>query len=71
MFVYSLDSNCTTQPGVISRFAEGTLNPTVYVIDKNAGEHLFQSGPITQHQPPVGHRPVDPNPPAVTFQSII
>jgi len=74
MFVYSLDTNFTIQLSVISKLAEGTLNPTVYVIDKDAEEHLFQNGPLggtTQHQPPTGHRPIDHNPPSVTFRSVI
>ena len=32
-------SNCTTQLSVISKFAEGTLNPTTYVIDRDADEN--------------------------------
>ena len=27
--------NCTTQLGVICKFDEGTLNPTVYVVDED------------------------------------
>jgi len=31
--------NCTTQLGVVSRLAEGTLYPIIYVIDKDVEEH--------------------------------
>lgn len=31
--------NCTTQLDVISKLAKGTLNPTVYVTDKDVEEH--------------------------------
>ena len=56
--------NCTTQLGVISKLAEGTLNPTVLVIDKDVKEHWSQEGPLgdaSHHQPPSGLRAIDNN----------
>ena len=43
---------CTTQLGVISKPAEGTLNPTVYVTDKGAEGHTSQGRPLrdTTHE---------------------
>ncbi|KAK4816418.1 hypothetical protein QYF61_016854 [Mycteria americana] len=35
--------NCTTQLGVVCKFAEGALDPTVYVIDEDAPMSLFNS----------------------------
>jgi len=31
--------NCTTQPGVIRKLAEGAFNPIAYIIDKDVEEH--------------------------------
>jgi len=36
---------CTNQLDVISKLAEGTLNPTVYVTDKDVEEHWFKTDP--------------------------
>lgn len=33
--------DCTTQLGVISKFAEGELSRTVYVTDKDIKEHQY------------------------------
>ena len=35
-------TNCTTQISVACKCAEGVLDPTVYVIDKDVEEHQFQ-----------------------------
>lgn len=32
--------NCTTQLSAVSKLAQGTLNPTAYVIDKDAEEYI-------------------------------
>ncbi|KAK4806259.1 LOW QUALITY PROTEIN: hypothetical protein QYF61_013403 [Mycteria americana] len=38
--------NCTTQLGVICKLAEGALNPTVYVVDEDIGQHWSQYRPL-------------------------
>jgi len=51
--------------GVSKKLAEGTLDPTVYVICKDIEEHWFQNRPLednTRDQPPLGHRAIDNNP---------
>ena len=34
--------NCTTQIGVISKLAEGAINPTVYITDKDPTLRIVQ-----------------------------
>ena len=54
--------DCTTEFGVICKLAEGTFDPTVYVIDKDMKQHRSQDGPLRDtslHQPPPGHRALD------------
>jgi len=38
--------NCTTQLGVIRKLAVGTLNPSVYVSDKDVEEQQSQEGSL-------------------------
>jgi len=38
--------HCTTQPGVISKLVEGTLNCTVYLIDQDVEEQQSQDQPL-------------------------
>lgn len=59
---------------IISKLAWGTLDPTIYVIDKDVEKQWSQDGllgDITQEWPPTGHRAVDNNPLATTIQSIL
>ena len=35
--------NCTTQVGIINKLAEGALDPTVYVIDKDVEVYPIQT----------------------------
>ena len=65
--------HCTTHLGVISKLADGTLNPTVYLIDKDAELYWSQDSPlgdITCDQTPHGHRAIDNSPLAMSIQSI-
>lgn len=62
---------CTTQPGIMSKLAEGALNLTVDVIDKDAEEYLSHNRPLegtTHHQPQLDrdHNTLDAN-----FQPIL
>ena len=60
---------CTTQLDVISKFAEGALNPTVYDIDKDVEEHWSQDGALrdTTHDWPLPeHRAIDNYSPATS-----
>ncbi|KAK4811014.1 hypothetical protein QYF61_015718 [Mycteria americana] len=66
-------TNRTTQLGVICRLAEGALNPTVHVADKDVKQHRSQYQPLrnaTHHWSPLGHRAVDRNSLSVTIQPI-
>ena len=57
--------DCTTQLGVICKLAEGSLDPTVYVIDKDIKQYQTQNRPLrntTHHRPPPGHRAIDHQP---------
>ena len=38
--------DCTTQLCVVCKFAEGALDPTVYVIDEDIEQHWPQNGPL-------------------------
>ena len=70
----SLCVNCTTQLGVTITLAEDTLNPTIYVTDKDVEEHWYQCRPlgdITWDQPPPGHTANDYNSLAKTIQPIL
>ncbi|KAK4821027.1 hypothetical protein QYF61_012113 [Mycteria americana] len=65
--------DCTTQLGVIGKLAEGALNPTVHVTDKDGQQHQSQYRPLrnaTRHWSPLGHRVVDCNSLSVTTQAI-
>jgi len=65
--------NCTTQLGVVFKFAEGALDPIIYVIDKDIKGYQSQDGLLghtTHHQPPPGHRAIDHNLLDVTIQPI-
>ena len=51
--------NCIIQFGLISKCAEGTLKPMVYVADKDVEEHWPQDGPLGEiiyDQLPLRHR---------------
>ena len=65
--------NCSTQFGVICKLAKGTLNPIIYVIDKNFKEYLSQDSPlgdIAHYWSLPGYRAIDYNPLVVTTQPI-
>ena len=65
--------NCTTQLGVVCKLAEGELNPTVYVTDKDVEEHWSQNRPLgdtTHCQPLLGHKATDHSPLAAAIQPI-
>ncbi|PKU46701.1 hypothetical protein llap_3018 [Limosa lapponica baueri] len=54
--------NSSTQLGVISKLAEGALNPTFHVVEKNVRQCQFQYNPLrntTHHWFPLGHRAID------------
>ncbi|GAB0191166.1 hypothetical protein GRJ2_001581900 [Grus japonensis] len=54
----------TTQIGVISKLAEGTLDPTVHVANKDVKQCLSQYQPLrnaTCHWSPLGHKAIDHN----------
>jgi len=58
------------QLDVVSKLAEGALNPTVWVIDKDAKEHWSQDrllGDTTHYHSSLKHRAVDHNLLAVTM----
>ncbi|KAK4824261.1 hypothetical protein QYF61_012527 [Mycteria americana] len=57
--------DCTTQLGVISKLAEGALNPTVPVADKDRPLRN-----VTHHWSPLGHGAIDCNSLSVTIQPI-
>jgi len=64
---------CTTLLSVISKLAEGALNPTISVIDKDVEEHQSQEGPLedtASHWPPPGCEAIDHKPLSMTIQSI-
>jgi len=64
-------TDCTNQLGAISKLAAGTLNPTIYVLDKYVEEHLSQDRPLGDticHQPPPACRAIDNSSLAVTIQ---
>ncbi|KAK4828488.1 hypothetical protein QYF61_026759 [Mycteria americana] len=63
----------TTQLGVIGKLAEGALNPTVHVADKDVKERQSQYRSLrntTRHWSPRGHQVVDRNSLSVTIQPI-
>ncbi|KAK4831337.1 hypothetical protein QYF61_017468 [Mycteria americana] len=65
--------NSTTQLGDIGKLAEGALNPTVHVADKDVKQRWFQYRPLrnaTCPWFPLGHRAVDRNSLSVTMQPI-
>jgi len=69
---YCID--CTTQLSIISKLAEVTLNPTVYVTDKDVEEHQFQDKLLEDtacDQLPPGHRAIDHNPLVMATQPIL
>jgi len=39
-------TNCTAQLGAVCKLAEGALNPTAHVIDKDVKERWSQDGPL-------------------------
>ncbi|KAK4805635.1 hypothetical protein QYF61_009861 [Mycteria americana] len=50
--------SCTTPFGVICKFAEGALDPTVYVVDEDIKQYWSQYGPLRDtncHCSPCGH----------------
>ena len=66
--------NCTPQLGVISRPAEGTLDPTVYVTSKDVEDHKSQDSCLsedTHDWPPSRHRATEHSPLIVSIQLII
>ncbi|KAK4827407.1 hypothetical protein QYF61_017837 [Mycteria americana] len=63
----------TTQVGIIGKLAEGALNPTVHVTDKDIKHHQSQYQPLrnaTHHWSPLGHRAIDHNSLSATIQPI-
>lgn len=66
--------NCTTRLGIITKFAEGALSPTVSVLNvDNVEEHCSQDRALedtTHHWPQPGHRTIDHKPLAVTIQHL-
>ncbi|KAK4827563.1 hypothetical protein QYF61_019187 [Mycteria americana] len=65
--------DCTTQLGVVGKLAEGALNATVHVADKDVKQHRSQYRPLrnaTRHWSPLGYRAVDRNSLSVTIQPI-
>ena len=74
MVLLSLLSQLHQQFFVISKLAEGTLNPTVFTVDKDVEEFQSQEGlwhDTTLDQPPPGHRAIDNNPLDMTIQSVL
>ncbi|PKU36589.1 hypothetical protein llap_13111 [Limosa lapponica baueri] len=71
----SLPSSMLTAPqlGVISNLAEGVLNPTVHVADKDVKQHQSQYRPLrntTHHWSPLGHQAIDRNSLSATIHPI-
>jgi len=65
--------NRPNQLGVISKLAEGALNPIIYVIDQDVKEYWTQDRPLgdtTSYQNSSGHKAIDHNPLTVTIQPI-
>ncbi|PKU40440.1 solute carrier family 22 member 7- hypothetical protein [Limosa lapponica baueri] len=63
----------TTQLGLICKFADGALNTSVYVIDKNVKEYWSQHGPVrdtTSHCSPSGLQAIEYHPLDATIQPI-
>ncbi|KAK4826701.1 hypothetical protein QYF61_010916 [Mycteria americana] len=63
----------TTQLGVVGKLAEGALNPTVHVADKDVKQHWSQYRPLrnaTRHWSPLGHQAVECNSLSATIQPI-
>jgi len=59
----------TTQVGIISKLAKGSLNPIIYVTYKDFKEYQSQGGPLgntTCYQFPPGHRVIDHKPLAMS-----
>jgi len=71
VFLPSILSNGPLHLGAISKLAEGTLDPIIYVIDKDAEEHQSQDGPPGNNWFPPGHKTVDHSPLAMTIQPIL
>ncbi|KAK4812204.1 hypothetical protein QYF61_009096 [Mycteria americana] len=65
--------NRTTQLGVISKLAEGALDPTVRVVKKDVKQHHSQYQPLrntTRHWSPLGRGAIDHNSLSATIQPI-
>ncbi|KAK4832903.1 hypothetical protein QYF61_026546 [Mycteria americana] len=63
----------TTQLGDVGKLAEGALNPTVHVTDKDVKQRQSQYQPLrntTHHWYPLGHRAIDCNSLSATIQPI-
>ncbi|KAK4829762.1 hypothetical protein QYF61_006486 [Mycteria americana] len=63
----------TTQLGVIGKLAEGALNPTVHVTNKDVKQRWSQHRPLrnaTHHWSPLGYQAIDRNSLSVTIQPI-
>ncbi|PKU39962.1 small glutamine-rich tetratricopeptide repeat-containing protein beta [Limosa lapponica baueri] len=62
-----------TQLGVICKLADGALNPSVYVVDKNVKQYQSQHGPLrdtTCHCSPSGLQAIEYHPLDATIQPI-
>ncbi|KAK4823520.1 hypothetical protein QYF61_003029 [Mycteria americana] len=65
--------NCTMQPGVVDKPAEGALSPTVHVTNKEVKQRWSQYQPLrkaTCHSSPLGHQAIDRNYLSETIQPI-
>ncbi|GAB0176555.1 hypothetical protein GRJ2_000120700 [Grus japonensis] len=65
--------DCTTQLGVVSKLAEGALDPTVHVANKDVKQCRSQYQPLrntTRHWSPLGHRAIDCNSFSMAIQPI-
>jgi len=63
--------DCTTQLGVIGKLAEGALNATDHVTDKDVKQHQPEYQPPEEcHWSPLGHRAIDCNSLSVAIQPI-
>jgi len=65
--------DCTTQLGVTIKLAEGALNRTVHVIDKDVKQCQSKYQPLrnaTRHWSPLGHQTIDHKSLSVTIQPV-
>ncbi|KAK4813652.1 hypothetical protein QYF61_014951 [Mycteria americana] len=65
--------HCITQLCVVGKLAEGALNPTVHVTDKDVKQCRSQYRPLrntTRHWSPLGHQAVDHNSLSASIQPV-